>query len=904
MNKTSVFSRIVTQLVAFVCQCLISLRYRVEIKGLELLTPTHLNRKGGILFLPNHTAHIDPFILFLWLWPKFRMRPLTVEYMVRQGFLAPLFKLVRAVPIPNFDHSVNQIKIKNGEKALKTVAIGLKNGDNFLLYPGSRLKRQAKELIGGSSGTHALLQECPEANLVLIRTTGLWGSSFSRALTGTTPDLSDSLLQGIKAVLKNLIFFTPRRKILIEVEPNPTDLSPHLSKLEFNRHLENWYNRYPDEQGNILDNEPLQIIPYSIWNKKVPTPFQAEKKSISSAIPISDKVQTKIYTKIKQIVNSPSLQITPTMDLSLDLGMDSLNIAELVGYLSKNHNMNYFRLEEFKTVQDVLNITQGSTQKLPQININPKITWPEEKNRPYLTIPDKGTISEVFLKTCERMGSLSACGDDQVGILNYKELKLKVLVLAQYFRAIPETRIAVMLPASVGVFVVILALYFAKKVPVMLNWTLGPRYLEEMMKISGAQTVFTSWKFIDGLSNVDFGNLVDKIHYLEDIKKQMSFKMKMRGFFLSRRSVPTVLLELDLNSIDENDPCVILFTSGTEAVPKGVPLSHKNILASESGSQEYIKLNSSDIIYGVLPPFHSFGFSNAGLLFILSGSRIAFYPDPTNGFALANGIQRWKITFFPAPPSFLKGLFLAAKPDQLATLRVCVSGAEKTPQSLYEQAEQLGIKLVEGYGITECSPVVAVNRIESSTKGVGAPLRQLEFCTIHPETLTPLPLGSEGEMCVLGPNVFSGYLNGDRTPFIEIDGKQWYRTGDLGHLDKDGSIVISGRLKRFAKLGGEMISLGAIESILLEGLLARGQITSDIPSLVICADERITGGVQLIAFTTIPVEKESMNETLKEAGFSNLIKLSFVNKLDEIPLLANGKIDYRQLQTFINEKTE
>ena len=246
-------------IISYILRAGMSLRYRIEVRGLEKLTPERLSRKQGILFMPNHTAHMDPLILFILLWSKYRMRPLVIEYIFNLPFLKPFHKLIRAIPIPNFESAVNEYKLKQAAKSMQEIAAGLKNGDNFIVYPTGRLKSTPKELLGGASGAHELLKECPEANVVLIRTTGLWGSSFSRALTGRSPKLGATMLHGIGAVFKNLIFFAPRRKVLIEIEPNPEGLPrENMTRVELNRYLENWYNRYPDEQGNIHASEPLQ----------------------------------------------------------------------------------------------------------------------------------------------------------------------------------------------------------------------------------------------------------------------------------------------------------------------------------------------------------------------------------------------------------------------------------------------------------------------------------------------------------------------------------------------------------------------------------------------------------------------------------------------------------------------
>ncbi len=900
-GKIGDMSRFFWTVISLIARAVISLRYRIEVKGIEKLIPEQLSRKQGILFMPNHPAHMDPLMNFIWLWPKFRMRPLVIEYIFNLPLLRPLNKLVKSIPIPNFETAVNEWKVKKAEKAIWEIAEGLKKGENFILYPAGRLKTTAKELLGGASGAHELLKECPEANVVLIRTTGLWGSSFSRALLGKSPDLSTTLAHGLRVLLKNFFLFTPRRKVLIEMEPNPEGMprGEGTSRVDLNRYLESWYNRYPDDLGNIHESEPLKLVSYSRWREELLEVYKPKKRAMGgNGERVSDETRRKVYNEIKRILDRPDLEIQPEMSLAFDLGMDSLNIAEFITFLTKNFDVGELHPEDLESIGAILEIAEG--EKLARVSSRPSIdfTWPEEKERPPPMLPIGRTLPEAFLNSCQRMGKYSACGDDLIGVLNYKKFKKVALVLANYFKTWKEERIAVMLPASAGAYIVILALQLAGKVPVMLNWTLGPRYLEGMMELSGSLGIISSWRFLDRLANVQFGKCLEKIVLLEEIREKLTLKMKLSALFLAKRSVKALLRAMRLDQIDESSPCVILFTSGTEAVPKGVPLSHKNIIANQRSAMQCIDLRPQDVVYGILPPFHSFGFSVAGLFPLLGGIRVAFYPDPTDSFALAEGVGRWKITLFCSAPSFLKGLFFAAKREQLQSVRFFVSGAEKTPEELFDRVNRLGTgaKLLEGYGITECAPILTLNRANLPPRGVGRILPDIELVTIHPETLEPLSQGADGEICVRGPNVFSGYLGNPRTPFIEIGGKKWYRTGDLGHLEPNGNLILSGRLKRFTKMGGEMISLGAVEETVAQHLIQEGRISPDIPSIAVCADEREEGKAQLILFATIDIAKEDANRILQQAGFSNLVKISTVKKIDDIPIMGAGKTDYRTLQ--------
>ena len=226
-------------------------------------------------------------------------------------------------------------------------------------------------------------------------------------------------------------------------------------------------------------------------------------------------------------------------------------------------------------------------------------------------------------------------------------------------------------------------------------------------------------------------------------------------------------------------------------------------------------------------------FAVCGMFPFLCGVKVAFYPDPTDSFALAEGIDRWKVTLFCSAPSFLKGLFQAAKNEQLRTVRYFVTGAEKCPPELYDRVENLGThaRIIEGYGITECSPIISLTPLNRPPVGVGQPASQCRASHHSSDDSGSASFDERRRVLCARPNVFSGYLGNPSSAFIEIDGKKWYRTGDIGHVDEEGNLIISGRLKRFAKLGGEMISLGAIEEVIYAELIRQQRISADVPAL-------------------------------------------------------------------------
>jgi long-chain-fatty-acid--[acyl-carrier-protein] ligase len=286
---------------------------------------------------------------------------------------------------------------------------------------------------------------------------------------------------------------------------------------------------------------------------------------------------------------------------------------------------------------------------------------------------------------------------------------------------------------------------------------------------------------------------------------------------------------------------------------------------------------------------------------MLIGIKVACSPDPTDGKRLAHGVEKWGATMICGAPTFLRGLFKVATPEQIATIRLCVTGAEKAPPEHFSLLKEFGKldTLIEGYGITECSPVLTVNPLVGPHKGVGLPLPGVELCIVHPDTLENVSVGTPGLILARGPNIFSKYINPDvASPFVQHDNKSWYSTGDLGYLDENGYLMISGRQKRFIKIGGEMIGLSSIEDALLNDVVIHQIATlNDVPPLAVCAKEVEGDRTKIILFFCHPIDLDDVNGILKNAGFSNLVRISSIIKLDELPLMGSGKINYRALET-------
>lgn len=878
-------------LLYWITRGILGVRYRLQVRGLEKLTPESLPKKGGIVFLPNHPAEIDPVLMIMVLWRKYQPHAIIVEQFYYLKGFHYILKLVECIPLPDFNGTVNKWKQKKIEQALALIRQKLAEKSNFLVYPAGRLKHTGEEIIGGASFVHTLLQQCPDANVVLIRTTGLWGSRFSRALTGTTPDFAQVIWEGIKIALKNLIFITPRREVTVELEPAPADLPIQASRLEFNRYLERWYNR--------RGAEPIKLVTDCFWKESFPkVEAKPEEDREEGNWTIAPEVEKEILNKIGALARRSDIQ--RSQHLNRDLGLDSLDLAQLNTYLEQRFEIE--EIEELDTVESVLKAAakKEKQRQAPQLG-EPEKRWPSEETRPLIAPPAGKTLHEAFLRSCDRMDSFAACADETLGVVTYRRLKMIVLILSRKIRQMEEQHIGILLPSSVMAYALVFAILLAKKTPVMLNWTLGARALEHCKQAVDLKTVFSSRRFLNNMPNGDLEGIDNILVLLEDFRDTISLGDKFKGLFGLLKNTETLLKDLELSSISEEETAVILFTSGTEALPKGVPLSHKNILSDLTAALSCFNLLSTDILYGVLPPFHSFGFSVTGILPLLIGLKVYYAPDPTHTRSMLNDLENWKVTLFVSAPTFIKGVFSLATPEQLQSLRYAVGGAEKVPDELFEFMEKRGQEMHEGYGITECAPIVTLTRPKKPRKGVGPPLPGIDLCIVSPETREVLLPGQVGEICICGPNVFKGYLGTSKFPFIDLDGKRWYLSGDLGSLDADGSLILAGRLKRFVKIGGEMISLGGLEEELIHMARDKKWIPEgkDEVPLAVAVKEKNTEKPLIILFSTYNLNKDDINQTLRDRGYSALTKIADVRKVAQIPLTGTGKIHYHALDEMI-----
>ena len=870
-------------LVSFL-RLILGLRYRIHIKGLNTIEKKD---SRGILFIPNHPALIDPPIVFSSLYSRFKLRPLADENQVKSPILSALMKKIRCITIP--DMTIKGRNSKDGVvRAMTEVANGLKQGDQVLFYPSGRIYRTQYESLRGNSGVAQILKDVPDVRVVLVRTTGMWGSGFSRA-SGTKPSLVKNLGMKILAVLSAAVFFMPKRDVTIELS-EVNDLPNADDRLALNRYLENFYNK----------NAPANSsIPYFWWNGRKPQTMpepQAITQS-SDVTNITDETRSQVFTKITDLSGNTSFTESDT--LTSDVGMDSLAVTELGVWVEQEFGHAIEDIESLLLVSDVLLATTGqlvSTRSDREIN-TPKI-WHQRENNTHLSCAAKDTLTDIFLAQAQKNPSLPVMADLIGGVKTYRDIITGIFALAPVFRNMKETNIGLMLPAGVTCTIAYYSLLFAGKTPVMVNWTMGESNLNYCLDKVGVTQVITARALLTKLSNQGFETKTNPFSWvcLEDIGRDLSFFTKVTAKLKSYTSVAS------LANTKIQDIAAILFTSGSEARPKAVPLTHRNFIANVADVNKILGVRKDDVLVGMLPPFHSLGLTGTVILPMSLGLQVVYHANPTEAAVLAKIIENYKVTILIGTPTFLQGVLRGAKEKQLSSLRLAFTGAEKCPAHVYEaMAEEYpDTVMCEGYGVTECAPLISVNHPQSPVSGsIGKVLDSMEHVLVDPDSkAVAVEAGHKGMLLVRGENVFSGYLHHEgEQPFVEFDNKQWYETGDLVQEDEQKVLHFAGRLKRFVKLGGEMISLPAVESILLENLRFPEQDGVVLAVETTNNDE----APELVLFTVFDTDRHNVNQAIRKGGLSPLHNIRKVITVPEIPLLGTGKTDYQSLKKLLQD---
>lgn len=474
-----------------------------------------------------------------------------------------------------------------------------------------------------------------------------------------------------------------------------------------------------------------------------------------------------------------------------------------------------------------------------------------------------------------------------------------------------EKNIGFMIPTSRDAALGIVSILAAGKTSVNLNFTSPADVVLGCLDAAEIKTVVTTHPFFEKLCSKTpaFAEIANraKMIYLDDEEARIGIVSRLCSY-LYVRVMPRRLLSLSFSRSKLSDNAFILFSSGSEGTPKGVLLTHKNILANAIQTDCMIRLRRSDVMTAELPLFHSFGLTMTFMMALLDGVPMVLCPDPTDIKTLARVCAQYKTTILMGTPTFLRAISINrwVHPMTLDSIRYIVGGAEKVRQELRESFKlKFGKDIFEAYGATELSPLVTINTpnvllddfltMEKCTDldSVGHYIPGTKAAIIDPETNEFLPMGSEGMVTFAGPQVMKGYMkNPEKTASVifEKDGHRWYKTGDKGTLTPDGFIKLLGRYSRFAKLGGEMISLIAVEARLHETGLMEG-----LEYAVVAVPDTVKGE-RIVLMYVGNCDQEEMQRNLRKSGMPPLMIPGSVFKVDSIPKLGSGKWDFTNMK--------
>ncbi len=781
-------------LVARIARPLFSLRYRIEVKGLD-----EIRARGGrgILFLPSHLALIDPAILMAILEPGFHPRPLADEYQLSKPMAGWFARQFGSIVLPNLERRGAAAAGATRDVLANAVA-RLREGDNLLFYPSGRLRYRHVEEIRAASGTELFVKAVPDARIVLVRQTGLWGSRFSRAWSGRLPNLLGELARGAAALLLNGVFFMPRRRLLIEFE-EPADFPRAGERMVINRYLEEFYNvRAPHNT----------YVPYGFWerggSRELPEPEVRGFSGDPASVP--EGTRQLVLEELARLTGRSGLRDEDR--LAQDLGIDSLAAAEIVHWIEGEFGHPACTPESLVTVGDVLLAASGKGISAIETPLRPASgRWRSTGSPARLQVAEGTTITEVFLNQAARGPGRVVLADQASGEKTFRDLITGLLLLVPIIRELPGRHVGIMLPASVGAGIFYLAALFAGKTPVMVNWTTGSRNIAHALDLLGVERVITAGALLSrlGVLGIDLSALSGRFLLAEDLRGRLRLADKLLAVLRARFDWSP------LRRATPPDEAVVLFTSGSENLPKAVPLTHANLLANIGDVLRAVRLNEDDALIG-----------HAAALPLLRhhGARRCCRCAPACGRSTTPTRRKprfWRGSSRPTAspslvgtPTFLHGIVRAADERQLASLRLAVTGAEKCSDAVYQALRQ---PMSEGDDPRRLRDHrVLADRVGQHARAVRWPgsigklMPSLEGAVVGLDDGARVAPGGTGMLLVRGPSIFSGYLHheGD-SPFVTFEGRSWYRTGDLVRQDAGGVLYFEGRLKRFVKLGGEMI---------------------------------------------------------------------------------------------------
>jgi len=491
-----------------------------------------------------------------------------------------------------------------------------------------------------------------------------------------------------------------------------------------------------------------------------------------------------------------------------------------------------------------------------------------------------------------------------------KILAVSLALSRKWKKTIPGKRVGVVFPPGIGGMLTNLALVLIGKVPVNLNFTMGEATLRSSMKQAEIETIISAEAVRKKLPNFPWAeDTRDLLLELASLSKA-----EIIGLLAAIWVCPSGWLSrrFDIPQKGDHEEAGLLFSSGSTGEPKGIALSHRNIIGNCRQVDMCKILPPGEILLGCLPIFHSFGFITVLWMPLIMGVKVVTLPSPLEPKKIAKTIEEEKATVLFGTPTFYRPYFKRVDPAQLRNLKYVVAGAEKTPAGFARKWEdQFGSRYLEGYGLTETTPVVSINlpglsrvpgpyrgRVGNRTGSVGRLVHGMAARIVDPQSGKVLPIHEVGILHLKGPNVFSGYLdNPALTAKVFQDG--WFVTGDLARFDEEGFLYIEGRISRFSKIGGEMVPHGTIENHIVTAFDLED---SERPMVAVTGIADPAKGETLVLLSAIEISSAVLRERLQWAGLPNLWIPRIIKEVEEIPCLATGKLDLKGVERLALER--
>ncbi|MFO6423501.1 acyl-[ACP]--phospholipid O-acyltransferase [Motilimonas sp. KMU-193] len=527
-------------------------------------------------------------------------------------------------------------------------------------------------------------------------------------------------------------------------------------------------------------------------------------------------------------------------------------------------------------------------------------------------------LSHAWINTVKRIGNQTIMSDALSGDLTaYRALTGAICMSRRVRKQAKGSNVGVLMPTSAPGVLVNMAILLAGKSIVNLNYTSSKEALKAALQQAEIDTVYTSKRFLKKLEQrgIDLADVLEQIEVviLEDLSRTISQREKIATLTLVKLMPAALLRKLVCSNTSAQDIAAIMFSSGSEGQPKGVMLSHKNIMANLKQIAEVLNTQDSDVVMASLPLFHAFGLTVTQFMPLIEGLPLVCHSDPTDAVGVGKAVAKHRATIMFGTSTFLSMYTRSKKvhPLMFSSLRIVVAGAERLSNEVRQNFEaKFKLQLLEGYGTTETTPVASVNlpdqldtqwwqvQLGGKLGTVGMPLPGTSFKVVDPVSFEELETEQAGMVLIGGAQVMLGYLaNPEKTAEVikQIDGVRWYVTGDKGQLDKDGFLTIIDRYSRFAKLGGEMVSLSAVEQAIAPHL------EDADPAFVAVALPDAKKGEKVAILYEGEWDLDTLKGKLRSSAINPLMMPSLWLGVDNIPKLGSGKTDFNQVKKLANE---